>query len=87
MNEGDVVEIVRNGFWTALIAGGPPLLGALAVGLLVSIVQTLTQVQEMTLANIPKIVTTLGLVMLFLPVSFAALRGYMQEIVQVIVGL
>ncbi len=85
MNETDVIEVVRAGLHVALLIAGPPLAGALAVGLGISVVQTLTQVQEMTLTNIPKIVVTLLLVMLLLPFSFAVLRGYMGQIVQLIV--
>ena len=87
MNEGDVFEIVRGGFNTALLAAGPALLGALVTGLAVSILQALTQVQEMTLAYIPKIFVTLLVTMLFLPLSFAVLRSYMNQIMQMIVGI
>jgi flagellar biosynthesis protein FliQ len=87
MNEADVIDIIRAGFRAALIMAGPPLAGALAAGLAVGILQTLTQVQEMTLVNIPKIVVTLVLVLLFLPLSFSALQSYMEAIVQLIVGV
>jgi flagellar biosynthetic protein FliQ len=87
MNEGDVIELVRSGFYAALLAAGPALLAALVTGLAISIVQALTQVQEMTLAYIPKIFVTLLVTMLFLPLSFAALRSYMEQITQTIVGM
>ncbi len=87
MNEGDVLEIVRSGLYTALYVAGPALAGALITGVAISILQALTQVQEMTLANIPKIFVTLLLVMLFLPLSFAAMRSYMDEIMQMVVRI
>ena len=87
MNEGDVLEIVRSGLYTALLVAGPALAGALITGVCISFLQALTQVQEMTLANIPKIVVTLVLTMLFLPLSFAALRSYMDQIMQMVVGI
>ena len=87
MNEGDVVEIVRSGFHTALLVAGPALIAALVSGLAISVLQTLTQVQEMTLANVPKIFVTLVVVMLFLPLSFAALRSFMDQIMQIVVGI
>ena len=87
MNEGDVLEIVRAGLYTALLVAGPALAGALITGVAISILQALTQVQEMTLANIPKIVVTLLLIMLFLPLSFSALRSYMDQIMQMVVGI
>jgi flagellar biosynthetic protein FliQ len=87
MNEGDVLEVVRSGLYTALMVAGPALAGALITGVAISILQALTQVQEMTLANVPKIVVTLLLTMLFLPLSFAAMRSYMDQIMQMVVGI
>jgi flagellar biosynthetic protein FliQ len=87
MDEGDVVEILRAGFHTVLVVAGPALAAALLTGLSISILQTLTQIQEMTLANVPKIFVTLIVIMLFLPLSFAALRAFMEQITQIIVGI
>ena len=86
MNEGDAFELVRSGLDTALIVAGPALAGTLVTGLIISILQALTQVHEMTLANIPKIFVSLLLTMLFLPLSFAALRSYMDQIIQMVVA-
>ena len=87
MTEGDVVEILRAGFYAALVAAGPAVVGALLTGVAIGVLQTLTQVQEATLSFVPKIVVTLVLTMLFLPLGFAALRGYMQEIMHLIVNV
>jgi flagellar biosynthesis protein FliQ len=87
MDEGDVVEILRSGFHTVLLVAGPALAAALVTGLSISILQTLTQIQEMTLANVPKIFVTLVVIMLFLPLSFATLRAFMEQIMQIIVGI
>jgi flagellar biosynthetic protein FliQ len=87
MDEGDVVEILRAGFHTVLVVAGPALAAALVTGLSISILQTLTQIQEMTLANVPKIFVTLIVIMLFLPLSFATLRAFMEQIMQIIIGI
>ena len=87
MNEGDVVEVLRGGFYATLLVAGPPLVAALATGIAISVLQALTQIQEMTLSYVPKIVVTLAATMLSLPFGFAALRSYMEEIAQLIVGL
>jgi len=86
VNEGDAFELVRSGLNTALIVAGPALAGTLVTGLAISILQALTQVHEMTLANIPKIVVSLLLTMLFLPLSFAALRSYMDQVIQMVIA-
>jgi flagellar biosynthetic protein FliQ len=87
MNEGDVIEVLRNGFFTAMVVAGPPLLAALVTGVAVSFLQALTQIQEVTLSYVPKIIVTMVAVMLSLPLGFAALRSYTEEIAQIIVGL
>ena len=87
MNEGDIVEILRGGFYTTIVVAGPPLIAALVTGLIVSVLQALTQIQEMTLSFVTKIVVTLVVTMLCLPFGFAALRSYTEEIVQIIIEL
>ncbi|MFC4404566.1 flagellar biosynthesis protein FliQ [Gracilibacillus xinjiangensis] len=73
-----IVSLAEQGIYTILMVTGPILLLALVVGLLVSIFQATTQIQEQTLAFIPKIVAVLlGIVifgpwMLSLMVEFAA---------------
>ncbi len=58
-----VLTLAERGIYTILLVTGPLLILALAVGLLVSIFQATTQIQEQTLAFIPKIVAVLvGLV-------------------------
>ncbi|MDC3414123.1 flagellar biosynthesis protein FliQ [Aquibacillus sp. 3ASR75-11] len=63
MSSEFVVSLAKNGIYTILLVTGPLLILALGVGLLVSIFQATTQIQEQTLAFIPKIVAVLvGLV-------------------------
>jgi flagellar biosynthetic protein FliQ len=50
MSETDVLDILRQGLWTALIISTPVLAVALVVGLAIGLVQALTSVQEMTLS-------------------------------------
>lgn len=63
MSNQDVYAFFADAVWTVLIGSGPVLAVALAVGLVISFVQALTQVQEMTLTFVPKIVAIfLGLI-------------------------
>ena len=64
MNEADALDIVQAAIWTVVVASGPPVLAAMAVGLIVALIQALTQVQEMTLTYVPKIIGV-GLVIMF----------------------
>lgn len=56
MNETDALDLVQEALWTVITASGPAVAAAMFVGLLVSLLQALTQVQEITLTFIPKIV-------------------------------
>ena len=59
MNEADALDIVQNAIWTVLVASGPAVLVAMVVGVAIAFVQALTQVQEITLTFVPKIVAIL----------------------------
>ena len=63
MNEVDALELVRSAIGTVLVAAGPSVGAAMLVGIAVALLQALTQVQEVTLTFVPKIVAIL-LVML-----------------------
>jgi flagellar biosynthetic protein FliQ len=55
MHEGEVGALVRDAFTVILKVGGPPLLASLAVGLMMSLLQAITQINEQTLAFVPKV--------------------------------
>jgi flagellar biosynthetic protein FliQ len=57
----DAVELMQSAIWVVLIASGPAVLGATLVGVIIALFQALTQVQEMTLTFVPKIVVVLVL--------------------------
>ncbi|SEP57477.1 flagellar biosynthesis protein FliQ [Piscibacillus halophilus] len=67
MNADTVISLAENGVYTILIVVGPLLILALVVGLLVSIFQATTQIQEQTLAFIPKIVAVFVGIVFFGP--------------------
>ena len=76
MTEADIADVVREGMLTILKIGGPLLLVGLAVGLAIALLQAVTQVNEATLAFVPKVIA-LGLTMLLLgPFMFGTLSGY-----------
>ena len=59
MNERDALDIVQQAVWTIIVASGPAVGAAMFVGIVIALLQALTQVQEMTLTFIPKIVVML----------------------------
>jgi flagellar biosynthesis protein FliQ len=56
MNEADALELLRAAIWTIIIGAGPAVGAAMFVGLIIALLQALTQIQESTLTFVPKIV-------------------------------
>lgn len=80
MNGAEILDLGREAIWlTVLIAAGPMLVG-LAVGLVVSLLQTLTQIQEQTLVFVPKILSIFLALLLFLPIMGGLLGAFTQDI-------
>lgn len=80
MTSGAILDIARDGIVVFLKVGGPLMIIALAVGLIVSLIQALTQIQEQTLVFVPKIVAVFAALLLFLPFMGDALAGYMGRV-------
>ena len=67
MNEADALVIVQAAIWTVMAASGPAVLAAMIVGVVVALLQALTQVQEITLTFVPKILAVLAAVAISAP--------------------
>ncbi len=67
MSEQYVVYLVREAFYTTLLVSAPVLLLSLVVGLVVSVVQTATSIQEFTLTFVPKLIVIAIVTVLTLP--------------------
>ena len=76
----EVLDVARDGVWTMLIVSGPLMAVALVVGLAIALFQALTQVQEMTLVFVPKIVAIFVAMIVLLPFMGATLGGYMDRV-------
>ena len=76
MTQEFVITIGRDAMMTAFLLAAPPLMTALLVGLIVSIFQAVTQIQEMTLAIIPKMVAVLISLVVAYPWLLETLTSY-----------
>ncbi|MFO0775904.1 MAG: flagellar biosynthesis protein FliQ [Nitrospiraceae bacterium] len=76
-----VMEIGRNALETTLIVAAPMLGMSLVVGLLVSLFQALTQINEPTLSFVPKLVGMFVAMMLFFPWMVRLLTGFLATII------
>ncbi len=80
MTGAEVLDLGRDAIWlTVLVAAGPMIVG-LAVGLVVSVLQTLTQIQEQTLVFVPKILSMFLALLLFLPIMGGLLGGFTRDV-------
>ena len=59
MNQADALDLVQSALWTVVVASSPAVAAAMAVGVVIALLQALTQVQEVTLTFIPKIIAIL----------------------------
>ncbi|CAO4167382.1 flagellar biosynthesis protein FliQ [Methylorubrum populi] len=75
-----ILDIARDGIFVFLKLAGPLMIVALVVGLIVSLFQALTQIQEQTLIYVPKIVAVFGVMLLMLPFMGDAMATYMARI-------
>lgn len=80
MDSVEVINVVRDGIWVLILISAPLMLTALVVGLAVSLVQALTQIQEMTLTFVPKILSMLVVMVLVLPFMLQSLQDYTEEL-------
>ncbi len=75
MNEADALDLVQSAIWTVIVSAGPAVGAAMAVGIVIALMQALTQVQEMTLTFVPKIIVvfvTISLTASFIGAQFYA---------------
>ncbi len=80
MNGAEVLDVARDGIWTLLWVAGPLMFVALVVGVAISLFQALTQIQEMTLVFVPKIIAIFVALIVALPFMGDVLNGYMGRI-------
>ena len=79
MELNEALQIGRDAFWMALSTSGPILVIGLAVGLLISLVQAVTQLQEQTLTFVPKILAMVVAAAIFIPWIANRMVSYTQD--------
>ena len=80
MNVDDVVFLGRDAMIVTLLVSAPMLLSGLLVGLLISVFQSVTQIQEITLTFVPKIFVVFVSFVLFLPWMLATVLGFVEPL-------
>lgn len=87
MTDQDVLALVREGLWVTILAGAPLMLAALVVGLAVSLLQALTQVNEASLVFVPKVVAVAAVAALTAPFIGDTLGTFAERLFDRIVAV
>ncbi|MFC0686497.1 MULTISPECIES: flagellar biosynthetic protein FliQ [Sphingomonadaceae] len=86
MDSASAIELARSALVLVLTIVGPMLIASLIVGVLVGLLQALTQVQEMTLTFVPKLLVLGVVLLLSLPMIGHALSNFMERISDIIIA-
>jgi flagellar biosynthetic protein FliQ len=86
MTGAEVLDVARDSITTLVLVASPLMLVGLAVGIIISLFQALTQIQEMTLAFVPKIIAIFVTLLLVLPFMADLLQSHMMRLASRIAG-
>lgn len=81
------LDILREAFVTMMTVAGPVLVIALVIGLVISVIQAATQIQEQTLSFVPKVLAVIGSLIIFGNFMLNSLIAYTEKIFEIISGL
>lgn len=87
MSPGDVVDVFRSALWLIVVLVGVIITPSLLIGLVVSVFQAATQINEQTLSFLPRLVVTLVTLMVAGPWLLSIMMEYTAGIIRNIPGL
>lgn len=85
MTGAQVLDVATDGIWTLIYVSSPLMIVGLVVGVVIALFQALTQIQEMTLVFVPKILAIFITMIVLLPFMGGLMDGYMQRVADLIV--
>jgi len=80
-----VLDVAREGIWVLIIVSAPMMIVGLVVGVVIALFQAVTQIQEMTLVFVPKIISIFLVMLLSLPFMGETMAAYMARLADLIV--
>ncbi len=84
MTGGEVLDVAREAVWTMILVAAPVMIVGLLVGVVIALFQALTQIQEMTLVFVPKILAIFVTILIALPFMSQMLQAFMSRITEMI---
>ncbi|MAU96866.1 MAG: flagellar biosynthetic protein FliQ [Fulvimarina sp.] len=79
MNQAEAIEIVQSAVWTIVAACGPAVAAAMIVGVVIALFRALTQIQEVTLTFVPKILAIFVVIAMTASFTGAQVYAFTQE--------
>ena len=86
MTGAETLDVARDAIWTIVVVSSPLMVVGLVVGVVVSLFQALTQIQEQTIVYVPKILAIFAAMLIALPFMGDILQGHMTRIAARIMG-
>jgi flagellar biosynthetic protein FliQ len=86
MTDTEIIDVAREALLICIKIGAPVLLIGLVVGVSIALVQALTQIQEMTLVFVPKILAIFLAMFFFLPWMMTVLTDFMHDLADRMIG-
>ena len=80
-----MLDVAREGIWVLIIVSAPMMIVGLVVGVVIALFQAVTQIQEMTLVFVPKIIAIFLVMLLSLPFMGETMAAYMARLADLIV--
>ena len=87
MNQNEIIDVAREAIMLVIQVSMPVMMVGLIVGVAIALLQALTQVQEITLVFVPKILAIFLSIFLFLPGFAALMISFMDKIADRIIGI
>ncbi len=87
MENEEIIDLTRETLWMIIKLGGPVMVAGLVVGILIALFQALTQIQEMTLTFIPKILTIFATLFFLLPWITINLIDFTEKLAGLIINV
>jgi flagellar biosynthetic protein FliQ len=85
MQGPEILDVARDGIITLILVSGPMMAVALLVGVVIGLVQALTQIQEMTLVFVPKIIAIFLTMLITLPFMGNLMQSFMMRIMEKVI--
>jgi flagellar biosynthetic protein FliQ len=86
MTGGEVLDVAREAVWTMIFVASPIMIVGLLVGVVIALFQALTQIQEMTLVFVPKILAIFVTILITLPFMSQLLQSFMGRVTEMILA-